>query len=210
MIAMNTPKHKFFERHLDNDLEGLKQYLIQKEKDLFNGKVPNIDSGYAQTIHGVHNFGDKYNIFQFHNASIHKLFKALRSMTIEACEYYGIDFDSQTYMIQGWFNTDGLINPELEKDSHYHDHLGGTGIPNFHGYYCVDAEPSSTFYKIGGYSGEPFENINKNNRAILSETGHPHGIGPWNSSRPRVTIAYDISPLETMSQDLEQHWVPLG
>lgn len=209
MIAMSKPQHKFFDRILDNNLQELSKYLIEKKEDIYAGKVPNIGIDTAIPINSVHNLGDKYNIFQFHNESILKLFKSLRDMTIEACGYYGIDFESQQYMVQGWFNTDGLKNPELDKDSHYHDHLGGTGIPNFHGYYCVDAEPSSTFYKIGGHQGNTFENINKNNRAILSETGHPHGIGIWNKETPRLTIAYDISPLKSMSGDLEQHWVPL-
>jgi hypothetical protein len=44
----------------------------------------------------------------------------------------------------------------------------------------------------------------------LSETGHPHGIGPWLSDSPRITIAYDISPLRVMSGDKEQHWIPLA
>lgn len=210
MIAMVKPSHKFFERHLDNDLVELKEYLMQKKEDIYAGKVPNIGMDTASQINSVHNLGDKYNIFQFHNQSIRSLFNALRSMTIEACEYYKINFEDQQYMLQGWFNTDGIKSPSLDKDSHYHDHLGGTGVPNFHGYYCVDAEPSSTFYKIGGHDGLPFENINKNNRAILSETGHPHGIGAWDESKPRITIAYDISPLGSMSGDLEQHWVPLG
>lgn len=208
-VKVDKP-HKFFERHLTNDLDYLSSYLIEKQEDLFAGKVPNIGLDHASQIHGVHNLGDKYNIFQFHNDAIHRLYEALRDMTIEACEYYGIDFKSNQFMIQGWFNTEGIKTPAIDSDSHYHDHLGGTGSPNFHGYYCVSAEPSSTYYKIGGHDGVAFENVNINNRAILSETGHPHGIGPWLSDSPRITIAYDISPLSIMSGDKEQHWVPLA
>ena len=32
------------------------------------------------------------------------LLKAVKELTIEACDYYGINFDQQQYMIQGWFN----------------------------------------------------------------------------------------------------------
>lgn len=201
--------HKFFDRVLNNDLSLLSNYLLLTKERLLDGLVDNIDSEYAKSARGVHDLGDKYNIFQFHNLAIHNLYASIRDMTIEACEYYGIDFTKSHYMVQGWFNTDGIDKPELDQESHYHDHLGGTGIPNFHGYYCVDAEPSSTFYRIGGQDGVTFENINKNNRAILSETGHPHGIGPWKSNKPRITIAYDVSPLGTMSGDKEQHWIPL-
>jgi hypothetical protein len=66
------------------------------------------------------------------------------------------------------------------------------GAPIFHGYYCVNAEPSITYYKING--NDLFENHNKNNRAIVSETGHPHGRDDWYEDKPRITIAYDIAP----------------
>jgi hypothetical protein len=112
-------------------------------------------------------------------------------------------------MVQGWFNTDGMAEPPLNEDTHYHDHLGGTGAPNFHGYYSIDAEPSVTYYKIGGHDATPIENVNKNNRVILSETGHPHGIGAWPFDKPRITLAYDVSPFMYMSGDELQHWVPL-
>lgn len=209
MMAYVKNTHKFFERELDNDLTLLKSYLIKLNDDILSGNVANINYETAKSARAIHDLGNLYNIFQFHNAEIHNLYSALREMTIEACEYYNINFKEEKYMVQGWFNMNGLKEPELEDSKHYHDHLGGTGIPNFHGYYCVDAEPSSTYYKIGGHDGTNYENINKNNRAILSETGHPHGIGPWEYDRPRITIAYDISPLRVMSQDLEQHWIPL-
>lgn len=210
MISMSKPNHKFFERTLDNDLDDLKAYLIELNDKILNGNVPNIDYQTAQSARAIHDLGNKYNIFQFHNESIYNLYYALREMVLEACDYYNINFKDQKYMVQGWFNMNAIKNPELEKNTHYHDHLGGTGIPNFHGYYCVDAEPSSTYYKIGGHDGITFENINKNNKAIISETGHPHGIGPWEYEKPRITIAYDVSPLKVMGGDLEQHWVPLA
>ena len=208
-MIKQKPTHKFFERYVDNDLTQLSRYLLKLEKDLFEGVYPKVSKEFANNIGGVHNLGTKFNIFQCYNPQIHKLFSALRELTIEACKYYDIDYTKQSYMVQGWFNTDGIAEPPINESTHYHDHLGGTGVPNFHGYYCVDAEPSFTYYKIGGQDKESIQNINKNNRAILSETGHPHGIGPWPFNKPRITIAYDISPVTHMSGSELQHWVPL-
>lgn len=208
-MIKEKPSHKFFERYVDNDLTQLSTYLLKLEKDLFNGVYPKVSKEFANNIGGVHNLGTKFNIFQCYNPQIHKLFSTLRDLTIEACEYYNIDYKKQSYMVQGWFNTDGIAEPPVNESTHYHDHLGGTGVPNFHGYYCVDAEPSFTYYKIGGHENDSIQNINKNNRAILSETGHPHGIGPWPFNKPRITIAYDISPVTHMSGSESQHWVPL-
>lgn len=203
---MKSPKppQKFFERYLDNDLDALFDYLQNKQQEILSGKIAGIPVDKIKD-YDIYNgpstqLGSYYNIFDFENESILKLKDALRSATQEACEYYGIDFDSKNYHIHGWFNLD-YQSPEnrdegvspLKHAEHYHDHMGGDGAPTFHGYYCVNAEPSITYYKIDRVTD--FENINKNNRAVISETGHPHGRDDWYSEKPRITIAYDIAPV---------------
>ncbi len=146
----------------------------------------------------------QYNVFQFHIDGVYELYRAIKSMVREACEHYEIDYDAQKFMIQGWFNINESGNGKLN----WHEH-GGPGAPDFHGYYSVSAEPSSTHYIV---FDKDVENINKNNRAILSEMGHPHAMGDWDWQGPRITIAYDISPLKTLQRsgyENEQHWIPL-
>jgi hypothetical protein len=78
------------------------------------------------------------------------------------------------------------------------------------GYYCIKAEPSSTFYKLENKDDSIIENHNKDNRLILSEMGHPHAMGDWDWDGPRITLAYDIAPLENIKVSPEQqHWIPL-
>jgi hypothetical protein len=145
---------------------------------------------------------NKYNVFQFYHPAIHKLFRSVRSMTKEACEYYGIDFNKEEFWVQGWFN----INYNHIGKLDWHEH-GGSGAPWFHGYYAVKAEPSITHYKV---FDKEIENHNKNNRAILSETGHPHAMGDWDWEGPRITIAYDVIPFRGVMHNWEQHWIPLA
>jgi hypothetical protein len=205
-------QHKFFDRNLNNDLNSLTSFLQDKMHGLENGLIPNItkeDFDVLENRSPATNLGSSYNVFQFHHEGLHNIYRAVSDMAKEACDYYGIDFDSQYYMIQGWFNFDNYQKPEPLPDSFLHDHLEGKGAPDFHGYYCVNAEPSNTYYKIGGIDGERFTNVNKNNRAVLSETGHPHGIQSWNEKDFRITIAYDVTPLETIKTAREQHWIPL-
>ena len=121
-------------------------------------------------------------------------------------------------MIHGWFNFDypaekgkSWVSP-LHNSEFFHDHSRAIGAPEFHGYYCVNAEPSKTFYQIGKDPNKIFENINKNNRLVISETGHPHGKDDWYEESNRITIAYDIMPLKLVAD--EQHishkaWIPL-
>ena len=211
--SKSTKPHVFFERGLDNDLEELAAQLqtrYQKIQDaeligvtplLTNGEHF-IEAGSVSTTKWR-----QYNVFQFHIPGIHSLFVAIREMVIEACEYYGVDFDEQQYMVQGWFN----INQKSTGLLSWHDH-GTEGAPNFHGYYCVKAEPSMTLYSV---FGERVENLNRDNVAILSEMGHPHTQTAWEWEGPRITVAYDIVPLADLisnkhKQEFEQHWIPLA
>ena len=215
---MKTPKppQKFFERFLDNDVNALSEYLLNIERDLvFTEKfeIPeNIRISFMASKHGattaLFNF---YNIFTFDNQAIKNVKLALADATKEACEYYGIDYDTSDYMINGWFNVDygsaygnNPYNPEHPEN--FHDHMEGVGAPTFHGYYCVSAEPSSTFYLIDRVTH--FENINKNNRLVLSETGHPHNIGNWSWEGPRITVAYDIAP--NHKDYITDRWISLN
>jgi hypothetical protein len=210
---IEKPKHKFFERKLDNDLVSLTNFLSIKMKEMSDGMVPGItreDFARLKFDAVATKLGMQYNVFQFHNKEIHNLYSAVSEMIKEACDYYGIDFKEKNYMIQGWFNFDKFKKPEPLPDEFLHDHMNGKGAPDFHGYYCVNAEPSNTYYKIGGINGERFANVNVNNRAILSETGHPHGIQSWEKDDFRITIAYDVVPLSEIANSKEQHWIPLA
>jgi len=196
------PAHKFFDAYLDNDLEDFYNYLDNLLSSFLNDNILNMPaeelSNFSRETGAPTQLGKYYNIFSFEYDGIQKLQDALRNMVAEASEYYSIDKGTKFYL-NGWFNLDPKtddanfgVNP-LKNEQFFHDHMGGQGSPVFHGYYCVNAEPSKTFYDIDK-SGQIFENINKNNRAILSETGHPHGRDDWFEEKPRITIAYDITP----------------
>ena len=46
----------------------------------------------------------------------------------------------------------------------------------------------------------------------ISEMGHPHAMGDWEWSGSRITLAYDIEPLDALINNdltIEQHWIPL-
>jgi hypothetical protein len=200
---MTSPQHRFFERYLNNDLEELTQELLDSREIIKNiPSLPNVFS-YAGSV--TTEKWNKYNVFQLYSIGLHNLYKNVSSMVEEACKYYGFDFNEQKYYIQGWYN----INVNGQGKLDWHDHGGiNDRAPMFHGYYCVNAEPSSTYYKI---NGEVFENINKNNRAILSEVGHPHKMGDWDWDVNRITIAYDVIPYSELMKinPVWQHWFPL-
>lgn len=209
-ISKSTQPHKFFERFLDNDLNSLSAELQKRYELIKNAEILGVtpvgeneawkSSGSISTMKWR-----QYNVFQFHIPEIFNLYKAVNEMVREACEYYEIDFEDQQFVMQGWFNINHASTGKLD----WHEH-GASGAPNFHGYYCVKAEPSTTHYIT---FGEEKDNINKDNRAVLSEMGHPHAMGNWDWEGARITVAYDIQPLRTLMEagiDHEQHWIPLN
>jgi hypothetical protein len=215
-------QHKFFDIFIDNDLNALSSHIVTIHNKIFDENILNVsdlkllENGKktgASTILGISN----YNIFNFMSEEVYKLQVGLRKLMQDVCSYYELDFEKEKFLIHGWYNFDyssndngivGEVNP-LKFPEHFHDHSGGFGSPWFHGYYCVNAEPSSTFYQIDRNSSNIFENINKNNRAIISETGHPHGRDDWYQKNPRITIAYDITPMQRVGHDMINKWIAL-
>jgi hypothetical protein len=204
-------EHKFFERYLNNDLDRLSDFLMKKYDQIESESLRGISAMDSSDIWVESQSRStikwrEYNVFQFYSPEIYNLYLNVRETVKEACDYYKINYNDQRFMIQGWFN----INYNKKGKLDWHDH-GPHGAPHFHGYYCVSAEPSSTFYKIN--NKKEVENINKNNRLIVSEMGHPHAMADWDWDGPRITIAYDIIPLSNLLIDdeniVEQHWFPL-
>ena len=171
---MSKP-HKFFERYLDNDLTKLSNFLLKSYNDIESqslrgiSKIDNTKDYWLKSQSTSTIKWREYNVFQFYNFEIYNLYNAVRETVKEACDYYEIDYDAQQFMIQGWFN----VNYNKKGKLDWHDH-GPHGAPNFHGYYCVKAEPSTTYYKIDNV--REVDNINKDNRLVISEMGHPHAM----------------------------------
>jgi hypothetical protein len=213
-VSYSHREHKFFEKYLDNNLDELAKFLEGKYKLIKDAQLRGVstmendegiwlESGSLSTVKWR-----EYNVFQLYHPSLHKLYSELSKTVKEACAYYGVDFEKQQYYVQGWFNINEAGNGKLN----WHDH-GEPGAPNFHGYYCVKAEPSITYYRLFGDPNREVANHNIDNRMIVSEMGHPHAQGDWDWSGSRITVAYDIQPLESLLRagihTIEQHWIPL-
>lgn len=209
-VSRSTQPHKFFERFLNNDLSKLAEDLKKRYELIENAKIvgvtPVTDHELWKTSNSVSTMKwRQYNVFQFHIPEIYNLYLAISDMVREACEYYDINFEDQKFMMQGWFNINHAGNGKLD----WHEH-GYSGAPLFHGYYCVKAEPSETHYVT---FNEYKINVNKDNRAVLSEMGHPHAMGDWDWQGDRITVAYDVQPLDFLQKagiEHEQHWIPLN
>lgn len=230
MIAMKEkPPHKFFERRLavtSDQLDDLYSFCLTIEQDLLDGKVDGVSKEVALEKDKLGGMTTRllsyYNIFHYDHPVIKQLFDNVLSMAQEACTYYGTSFDEANYYVQGWVNIENADHGNEEDyannmiEQNLHDHGSGEGMPELHGYFCVDAEPSVTHYKI--HKVTPFENININGRAVISETGQLHTRGWWNggpNNRRRITIAYDTRSIDDISKTEDpdyvfKHWIKLA
>jgi len=193
---MSNMPHKFFELQSQNNLNDLKQYLDTKYNEMKEANWTDKTRFYDPGNHWL-----KYNIFHFYHEGIYNLQNSIKDLTIDACNYYNIDFKDQNYYIHGWFNYwPEEFNTDVDPDNlKYHDH-GDHNPSLLHGYYCVSAEPSMTHYKI---DGKRVDNVNKNNKIIVSKNGYYHTPGAWKENYPRITIAYNIVPLKCLSEDVK-------
>ena len=211
-----TTKLKFEYNRIKNaEMRGVKPIAFDTpNREIF------LDSNSVSTIKSR-----EYNLFQMYYPFAHDLYSAVVDMVRDACKYYDFDYNSEQWMAQAWFN---INKKENGGKLNFHDHVSQQDVGKymcFHGYYCVNAEPSETTYLI---NNQAVANINKNNRAILSLVGFPHAMADWNWPEERITIAYDIMPLRIYNQEIylkaekrgwlidgghdkiwEQHWFPL-
>ena len=108
------------------------------------------------------------------------------------------------YAVAGWVNVyrDGgyLDWHKHGKDIHQHD-------GRWHGYVCVNAEPSKTLYRNDNGLVKTIEN--QNGYITLSPAGMAHRTTPWNETRPRITIAFDFIKRQDIDPYNITRWIPI-
>lgn len=220
--------HKFFYKDLDLNLKEITNVLKFEynriKKAEMHGVKPfddlNPDNEIFKESQSISTIKSReYNAFQMYYPFMHDLYSEVFNLVLEACEYYNVDYNSEQWICQAWFNINNKTNGgKLDWHDHIADHHKNKYLA-FHGYYSVNAEPSITNYKV---NNDIVKNINKNNRVLLSAVGFPHAMEDWNWDDDRITIAYDVVPLKYYSQleflnsDMkkyesfwEQHYFPL-
>lgn len=169
-------------------------YVQLKEFHVANGKYTEQDIT-NNIIYDPSNYLDDHNIFIFPVEELHFILSNIKKLFLVACEENNIDVEKQKYYIHGWMN---YFPAKMHQDREYeelfwHDH--GQKPNEFHGYYAVNAEPSVTHYRA---NEERLDRENKNGRLILAKTGLEHAVGKWNFDTPRISIAYNIMPLDNV------------
>lgn len=138
----------------------------------------------------------RYNTLLYPYPEFYKLYHIIRDTFLELHE-------SNEHYIQCWLN---LYNKGEFID--WHGHYPST-YDSWHGYFCVDSEPSVTSYVLPG--GRKFDVENIDNTLVIGKSeGDSHRTWPWPYDRTRITIAFDIVPRWALiNSKSKNHWIPL-
>lgn len=142
---------------------------------------------------------ETYNIFLCHHPGITETFDCVISYFKSKNPTY------KKYAISGWVN---VYHAGGYLDWHIHGNSIDVHDTRWHGYVCINAEPSNTYYKT--QSNEVTTISNKNGYITLSPSGMQHRTSAWtDSKKPRISIAFDCVLREQIQADNISKWIPI-
>jgi hypothetical protein len=159
----------------------------------FKNQNSNINCPYTTEIY------NKYNLFTFTYYNFSLLFKEIQKA------FKHIHTREEPHFVQAWLN---IYRENMGLDWHSH---WPSKFKAYHGYFCLDVEPSITTYIIPNIKNEVLvKNIN-NSIVIGKSDGDKHKTVVWeDSEHPRITIAFDIMPAKILNDNkLINHWIPI-
>ncbi len=136
-----------------------------------------------------------YNLFLYPLPQLHELYFEIQRV-FHSClaRYSGIT--NKRYYIQCWVNI-FQNNEFIDWHTHFHPNVNA-----WHGFYCVNVEPDSfTSYRWPNHE-EIIDIKSENGLVVLGVSGGDrHKSSKWNQETPRVTIAFDILPQESLMHE---------
>jgi hypothetical protein len=140
---------------------------------------------------------EHYNLLMYPFDGFHSLYFEIQKL-FRQCNQ-----NDETYYIRCWLN--------IYEKGHFvdwHDHFPPK-CESWHGFFCVDCEPSVTTYQLPNIS-ESVDVVSENNLLVISKSnGDRHRTWPWEySDRDRITIAFDIVSAKCTGEFLN-HWIPI-
>jgi hypothetical protein len=128
----------------------------------------------------------KHNILSFPNENCQKLYDIIRKNIKQF-------IPNKRHMVHCWLNVFDNNGGNIPWHSHWQ-----TEFNAWHGYYCVNANNSTTSYKIKDSILIDVEN--KDGLLVFGKSGEDqHRSSEWFGDKPRITIAFDVIPLDKIN-----------
>lgn len=165
-------------------------------RDIIERELGSHEKGYTGQSTMTTGVFQAYNFLLFPLPELHPLYEEIRTMFHELNDNDEDDFYMQCWL--NYYNRDDFI------DWHRHwppEHR------SWHGFFCVNCEPSSTTYRLA--DGTIVDVKSENNNLVMSKSdGDRHRTWPWEYDEPRITIAFDIIPAKHIRL-VPNHWMPI-
>jgi hypothetical protein len=141
-----------------------------------------------------------YNLLMYPLPGFHELFFGIRDTFLK-----NYPECNDHYYLQSWVN---FYQKGDFIDWHWH---WPDDANAYHGFYCVDTEPSHTSYVHEDHDIQ-FDIPSKDDQVVMSKSYRErHRTWPWTEDRPRITIAFDIVPRSAIKPlEWANHWIPLS
>lgn len=139
----------------------------------------------------------EYNIFTFATPDILKLYHNL-------VKHITPLLDDRQYVMQAWVN--------VYRQGEFIDWHGhwAKELDAFHGFYCVNVADSKTYYRLSEDKEKIYTVDDTDGLIVIGRSaGDEHTSSPWTDSNPRITIAFDIVPVESIKEQFViNHYIP--
>lgn len=183
---------------LNLDLQAIKTSCVSMEKIINNhfkdGKIEYLGNSPFTT-----KVFSSYNVLMYPLPEFFELYENIKSMFHTICES-----KNNKYYIQSWINF-YKKGEFIDWHDHWASHTEG-----WHGFFCIDVEPSKTSYIIPTFRDTIHVNGEDNLLVIGKSIGDKHRTWPWTEDRPRITIAFDIVPRQYIDPEKWlNHWIPI-
>lgn len=199
---MEVIENYIYVKKLNLDLFEMK-LAIDQMYNFIKGRFVSDHSDYSGQSTMTTKLYSKYNLLMYPFPPFHDLYRNIQET------FHELNGNDTSYnYIQCWLNyyrEDEFID--------WHGHWPSE-MKTWHGFFCVDCEPSHTTYRL--YNNEKDINVeSKNNQLVISRSdGDQHRTWPWPyADRPRITIAFDIVSADFfMGPDKTNwvnHWIPI-
>jgi len=153
------------------------------------------DPGWYGNVPSAHN--DKYNLLTYANREFSILYREMIKHISPFLE------QDECYVLKSWLNV-----YRVGESVKWHGHWK-IGQRVWHGFYCAQVGDSSTYYKIPGVDGV-ITVPSKEGRLVFGRSeGDQHRSSDWeDTTKPRITLAFDIVPIESVSGMYPNHFIP--
>ena len=155
----------------------------------------NISSGYGTVTTKLFK---EYNFFTFASPEILKLYSEILKQVTPVID------PSKQYVMQAWLNV-FRAGEFIDWHSHWEPTLGA-----YHGFYCLNVGKSQTYYRFTS-NKETIHTVNDTDGLIVfgKSAGDEHKSSEWYETEPRITIAFDIVPVESIKEQfIINHYIP--